>query len=196
MTKDVLINISGLQVDVNEMENNDEPIETISTGNYFFKNGKHYLLFEEVSEGVPGVTKTQIKIKGEDSLEVLKRGVSNAHMIFDTKRKNRSYYETPYGQLNLGIFTRNIKIDEKEDNINIKVEYALDVNYEPLAECTIRINVKPKVKRVFYIRTDEILKGTAHAVPFKCYFLNLAKSPFFFLTGVSRGPLSPFTPVM
>ena len=131
---------------------------------------------------MPGVTKTQIKIKGEDSLEVLKRGVSNAHMIFDTKRKNRSYYETPYGQLNLGIFTRNIKIDEKEDNINIKVEYALDVNYEPLAECTIRINVKPK--------------GSAHAVPFKCYFLNLAKSPFFFLTGVSRGPLSPFTPVM
>lgn len=151
MTKDVLINISGLQVDVNEMENNDEPIETISTGNYFFKNGKHYLLFEEVSEGVPGVTKTQIKIKGEDSLEVLKRGVSNAYMIFDTKRKNRSYYETPYGQLNLGIFTRNIKIDEKEDNINIKVEYALDVNYEPLAECTIRINVKPKGSKEFSI---------------------------------------------
>ena len=151
MTKDVLINISGLQVDVNEMENNDEPIETISTGNYFFKNGKHYLLFEEVSEGVPGVTKTQIKIKGEDSLEVLKRGVSNAHMILDTKRKNRSYYETPYGQLNLGIFTRNIKIDEKEDNINIKVEYALDVNYEPLAECTIRINVKPKGSKEFSI---------------------------------------------
>ena len=151
MTKDVLINISGLQIDVNEMENNDEPIETISTGNYFFKNGKHYLLFEEVSEGVPGVTKTQIKIKGEDSLEVLKRGVSNAHRIFDTKRKNRSYYETPYGQLNLGIFTRNIKIDEKEDNINIKVEYALDVNYEPLAECTIRINVKPKGSKEFSI---------------------------------------------
>ena len=82
---------------------------------------------------------------------MLKRGVSNAHMIFDTKRKNRSYYETPYGQLNLGIFTRNIKIDEKEDNINIKVEYALDVNYEPLAECTIRINVKPKGSKEFSI---------------------------------------------
>ena len=85
MTKDVLINISGLQVDVNEMENNDEPIETISTGNYFFKNGKHYLLFEEVSEGVPGVTKTQIKIKGEDSLEVLKRGVSNACLLYTSR---------------------------------------------------------------------------------------------------------------
>ena len=151
MTKEVLINISGLQVDVNEMENHDEPIETINAGNYFFKNGKHYLLFEEVSEGIAGVTKTQIKINGEESLEVLKRGVSNAHMIFDTKRKHRSYYETPYGQLNLGIFTRKIEVDEKEENINIKVEYALDVNYEPLAECTIRINVKPKGSKAFSI---------------------------------------------
>jgi len=151
MTKEVLINISGLQVDVNEMENHDEPIETINAGNYFFKNGKHYLLFEEVSEGIPGVTKTQIKINGEESLEVLKRGISNAHMIFDTKRKHRSYYETPYGQLNLGIFTRKIEVDEKEENINIKVEYALDVNYEPLAECTIRINVKPKGSKAFSI---------------------------------------------
>ena len=151
MTKEVLINISGLQVDVNEMENHDEPIETINAGNYFFKNGKHYLLFEEVSEGIPGVTKTQIKIHGEESLEVLKRGISNAHMIFDTKRKHRSYYETPYGQLNLGIFTRKIEVDEKEENINIKVEYALDVNYEPLAECTIRINVKPKGSKAFSI---------------------------------------------
>lgn len=151
MTKEVLINISGLQVDVNEMENHDEPIETINAGNYFFKKGKHYLLFEEVSEGIPGVTKTQIKINGEESLEVLKRGISNAHMIFDTKRKHRSYYETPYGQLNLGIFTRKIEVDEKEENINIKVEYALDVNYEPLAECTIRINVKPKGSKAFSI---------------------------------------------
>lgn len=151
MTKEVLINISGLQVDVNEMERQDEPIETINAGNYFFKNGKHYLLFEEVSEGISGVTKTQIKINGQESLEVLKRGGSNTHMIFDTKRKHRSYYETPYGQLNLGIFTRKIEVDEKEENINIKVEYALDVNYEPLAECTIRINVKPKGSKEFSI---------------------------------------------
>ncbi len=151
MTKDVLIKISGLQISANEVENEDEPIETISAGNYFFKNGKHYLLFEEVSEGISAVTKTQIKVRGEESLEVLKRGITNTHMIFDTKKKNRSYYETPYGQLNLGIFTKKIKIEEEENNINIKVEYVLDVNYEPLAECTIRINVKPRGAKNFLI---------------------------------------------
>lgn len=151
MTKEVLINISGLQVGVNEAENQEEPIEVLNAGNYFFKNGKHYLLFEEVAEGMQGVTKTQIKLSGSECLEVIKRGVSNTHMIFDTKKKNRSYYETPYGQLNLGIFTKQIMVDEEDDNMNIKVEYALDVNYEPLAECTIRINVKPRDAKDFSI---------------------------------------------
>lgn len=151
MTKDVLITISGMQADLQEMENDDEPIEIISPGSYFFKNGKHYLLFEEVAEGFTGVTKTQIKLVGNECLEVMKKGISNTHMVFDTKQKNRSYYETPYGQLNLGILTRNIMVDEQEDNINIKVEYLLDVNYEPLAECTIRINVQPRDSKTFSI---------------------------------------------
>lgn len=150
MTKDVLITISGMQADLKEMEaSNEEPIEVVSPGNYFFKNGKHYLLFEEVAEGFQGVTKTQIKLQGEECMEVMRRGISNTHMIFDVKRKNQSYYETPYGQLNLGLFTRNIMLDETEDNINIKVEYLLDVNYEALAECTIRINVKPRNSKKF-----------------------------------------------
>lgn len=152
MTKDVLINISGLQVDVNEVEGDDEPIEVLSSGSYFFKDGKHYLFFEEVAEGIPGVTKTQIKLIGKECLEVTKKGVSNTHMIFDTKRKNHSYYETPYGQFHLDVFTKNIMVDETEDNINIKVEYMLDVNYEPLAECTIRINVKPRDSKNFSIQ--------------------------------------------
>lgn len=152
MTKEVLINISGLQVDVNEAEENEEPVEVLSPGSYFFKDGKHYLFFEEVAEGIPGVTKTQIKLIGKDCVEVMKKGISNTHMIFDTKKKHCSYYETPYGQFHLGIATRKIMVDETEDNINIKVEYLLDVNCEPLAECTIRINVKPRNAKNFSIQ--------------------------------------------
>lgn len=152
MTKEVLVNISGLQMDVNEMEQNDEePIEVLSPGNYFFKDGKHYIFFEEISEGISGVTKTQIKITDNEKVEVIKKGISNTHMIFDTNQKNRSYYDTPYGQLNLGVFTKNIMVDETENNINIKVEYALDVNYEPLAECSIRINIKPRDAKDFSV---------------------------------------------
>lgn len=152
MTKDVLVSVSGLQKAVNEMESYDEePIEVISAGTYYFKDGKHFIFFEEMAEGIPGVTKTQIRLNGKDSLEVRKKGIANVNMVFEKNKNNRCFYQTPFGQINLGIFTKEIKIEESEDNINIRADYNMDVDYEPLAECTIRINVKPKNSKDFSI---------------------------------------------
>ena len=111
MTKDVLISISGLQMDVLEEEKEYEPIEVVAPANYFLKNGKHYILFDEVTEGIPGITKNRIKITGEDALEVMKSGVSNVHMVFEKNKKNLTYYQTPYGQLLIGIHTKEMEVD-------------------------------------------------------------------------------------
>lgn len=144
MTKDVLVSISGLHMAENNMERDDGPVEIISPGTYFFKDGTHYIFFEEMEEGFSEVTKTQIRLKGTESLEVTKRGTCNTHMIFERNKNNRCYYKTPYGQLNLGISTGNIAVDVTEDDIDIRAEYALDINYEPLADCAIRIHVQAK----------------------------------------------------
>lgn len=152
MTKDVIVSVSGLQFDVNDVENEEgQLIEVLNNGTYYLKDGKHYVFFEEVSEGIAEVTKTQIRMKGTEHVEVIKKGVSNTHMIFDKGQKNRSYYETPFGQLNLGLFTKEILFKECEDNINVEVEYALDVNYEPIAECRITIDIKPRNSEKFEI---------------------------------------------
>ena len=152
MTKDILVSISGLQMAVGNVEgNDDEPIEVLSAGSYYFKNGKNYVLFEEAVEGMQGVIKTQIKWKGTEILEVTKKGLSNVHMVFEKNKNNRCYYDTPFGQLNMGIFTTDIYVDEKDDNINIRAEYALDVDYEPIAECVIRINICPRDSKSFSV---------------------------------------------
>ena len=126
MTKDVLISISGLQMDVLEEEKEYEPIEVVAPANYFLKNGKHYILFDEVTEGIPGITKNRIKITGEDALEVMKSGVSNVHMVFEKNKKNLTYYQTPYGQLLIGIHTKEMEVEVSEDNINVKSKDAGD----------------------------------------------------------------------
>ncbi len=57
MTKEVLINISGLQMDVDP----ENPIEMVTTGAYYLKNGKHYILYDELSEDNE-VTKNVLKM--------------------------------------------------------------------------------------------------------------------------------------
>ena len=77
MTKEVLINISGLQMDVDP----ENPIEMVTTGAYYLKNGKHYILYDELSEDNE-VTKNVLKI-GPNSVELTRKGPQGSHMIFE-----------------------------------------------------------------------------------------------------------------
>ena len=95
MTKDVLVTISGLQF---SPENENESVELITSGNYYKKNGKHYIIYDEVTEGFSETTRNIIKLN-DDLLDITKRGVSNVHMMFEKNRKNVTYYYTPYGSL-------------------------------------------------------------------------------------------------
>jgi len=199
MTQDVLLTISGLHdmafADPEENEEN-EPIEVITPASYYWKNGKHYILYDEVMEGIPGVVKNKIKITGEDSMEIMKSGITNAHMVFEKNQMNVTYYDTPYGQLHVGIHTRKLDVNVDDERIDIAVEYGLDVNHEATADCRIAMSIRQrkqfqenKTKRV----NDSI---SSESFTLFCYlFRSLAQNPFF-LGGVSREPLTPFTAVM
>jgi uncharacterized beta-barrel protein YwiB (DUF1934 family) len=146
MKKEVLISISGLHFEVFEdvAENKNNQIEVITPGNYYLRKGKHYILYDEAIEGMTGTIKNRIKITDNNTLEILKTGLSNAHMIFEKDQKNLAYYETPFGQMLVGINTRKMDISVTEQRINVQVDYELDINHEPLADCQIRMNITPK----------------------------------------------------
>lgn len=140
MTKDVIISICGLQ---NGPETDGEPIEMITTGEYFYKNNKHYILYEEVMEGETKTTKNRIKIS-QGQMELTKKGVVNVHMVFEENVKNITHYYTPYGSLTMGIDAKKVEIKELEDELDISVEYGMEMNQEFVADCHITIKVKSK----------------------------------------------------
>lgn len=44
----------------------------------------------------------------------------------------------------IGIDAKSVDIAETDDNIDVKVKYNLEVNYEHLADCSIVMNIKSK----------------------------------------------------
>ena len=82
MTKDVLISISGLHFGTEEENGEGEPVEIITPAVYYLKNDRHYVLYDEVVEGVPGTVKNTIKINGYSLFELRKSGLANARMVF------------------------------------------------------------------------------------------------------------------
>ena len=66
------------------------------------------------------------------------------HMIFEEKKKNVTDYKTPFGSILIGIDTRQICVEENEHQIHVNVDYALEINYEHLADCQISMDVRAK----------------------------------------------------
>ena len=137
MTKDVLINISGLQMDVEP----DNPIEMVTTGAYYLRNGKHYILYDELSEDNE-VTKNVLKI-GPNSVELTRKGAHGSHMVFEEGKENLSYYDTPFGSLLMGVNTSSIDWMEKEEEMRLQVDYDLSVNSDHVSKCKIDVNIRP-----------------------------------------------------
>ncbi len=136
MTKDVLITVSGLQFETEE----DEAVEVISRGEYYFRNGKHFLVYDEPTGDADENSKCVIKISKE-AVEVNKKGAVNVHMLFEKDVSNMTYYTTPVGDMLIEITTLGIVWKEEEDSIYLKLTYALDMNYQHISECELTIRV-------------------------------------------------------
>ena len=141
MNKDVLIHVRGLQM----METDDaqEPIEIVVPGQYYFRNGSHYLRYEEMLDDTEETTVNYIKMS-PNGVEVRKQGQVNVHMVFEEGKKNKTFYNTPYGTLQMGISATGLELKESEDGIQMKVDYALDMNEEHVADCYLTVQAQSK----------------------------------------------------
>ena len=148
MDKEVLIHVSGLQT--MDAEGDQEPIEIVVPGEYYFRNGSHYLRYEEILEDFAEPTINYIKISPK-GMEVRKKGVVNVHMVFEQGKKNMTYYTTPYGTIEMGIAATNLNLEENDSGLNMKVDYALDMNQEHVADCYLAVKAQPKNCKDFTI---------------------------------------------
>lgn len=138
MTKDVLISIRGMQF---EGAMDTEDIEVIQRGHYYCRGGMHYLVYEEPVEGTDQIIKNLIKFNDRE-LYVTKKGAINTALSFRMNEKNLTSYGTPFGNIMVGLHTHQVELTKQDKDMLLTVAYSLDVNYEFLTDCSIRIEVK------------------------------------------------------
>lgn len=141
MEKDVWVSVEGLQYGDNP---EGDRIEIMTPGSYYRKKDQHYVMYDEIAEGGEEITRNVVKFD-TDMISISKSGFTNVEMIFEKNKRNMTNYITPYGSLLVGIDTDRIDIRESEDVINIDIDYALDINYEHLADCRIKMEIKNAV---------------------------------------------------
>ena len=101
------------------------------------------MFYDEVIEGFDQRVRNMIKFKN-GALHVQKKGIVNVNMAFEEEKKYNTCYTTPYGDIMIGIDTDSVEISEEEDHISLDVAYRLEANYEHLADCRIKMDIRSK----------------------------------------------------
>lgn len=141
MNRKVCIKISGLH-GIDNVEDS-ECIEVINIGNYYKRNGKHYVRYEELAESGDTLAGNLIKITPNE-VEIITRanGDRGSHMVFTNGQKNISYYSTPFGGMNMGIETYDLNVAEDKDTIKVEIHYGLEINLDYVTDCRVYITIE------------------------------------------------------
>ena len=140
MTKDVILTITGLHDTDGE---SDAPIETMTPAQYYMKNGKHYIVYDEILDGLEGSLKSTIKFT-EKQVELIRNGAASARMLFQPGQEHMVIYQTPMGPLSISLYTEDMEISVEEEKISLRIDYSLKTEDVVVSESTVNISICPK----------------------------------------------------
>ena len=146
MTENVILTVRGHQTDLGE----DATTELIAGAAYYYRNGKHYILYDEIDPESGEQSGNTIKI-GEDRVDVIRRGAGKFHMVFEKEKQISSQYHTPAGVIQMEIFTSRLRTRQEGENIETEIVYDLHMNDVFISECRVVIRVASKEKAELHI---------------------------------------------
>ena len=77
----------------------------------------------------------------KDSVDVIKKGYNDMHLVFTEGEINHTYLSTIAGKIFVGVNTEKLVVKEENDSINVDVEYSLMMNEEKVSDCKVQIIV-------------------------------------------------------
>lgn len=119
MEKDIFISIKSIQNSPDgELIQNTGPF----CGQYFYKDGFHYCLYEEILEGVDHPVKSRIKFSS-DVVTLHKSGDVNFDATYEIGKDYLCNYHTMFGPICMKIRTNHISVRETDNRLTLSLQY-------------------------------------------------------------------------
>lgn len=119
----------------------DDLIEVVTPGYFHITDGGFRAEYTETKiSGMEG-TETSIIIR-ENSFELIRKGSTETKMEFDYRKESIALYKTPYGVMDVNIYTRKLDISMTENGGSLSVDYILTIGGEQTLNTYLTIDIK------------------------------------------------------
>ena len=129
MKKKVLISLTSIQ----HQDDDTNKTELLTKAEFVRENGYDIISYEDTSAtGFEGSV-TTIKVDGCRNASITRQGTANSVLSLEIGRKHFCQYGTPYGCLQIGVYTHAIENTLAKDGI-LYLKYTLDLNSSFLSD--------------------------------------------------------------
>ncbi len=135
MMKDVIINIKGI-------DGEEDAIELTTDGRFGEKNGSYFVSYDESEMLGMGKVKTTLYIKPDNSVILQRTGELESRLVVEEGRRSLCRYNTPEGELLIGIYGEAVKTDLNPTGGEISMKYTIDSNLKLISRNTVNISIR------------------------------------------------------
>lgn len=137
LKKDVLIALNSQSVHDGTP---DDPVEMITAGRYYKKNGVYYISYQEtvITGGDPG--RTTVKVE-PDQVTILRFGPISGQLVFQRGKKHLSHYDLDVGSLSMGIYTRILEKSFDDRGGHLRLHYDVEIDNLLIGETSLELQV-------------------------------------------------------
>lgn len=140
MEEQYMITVIGKQT----VDGESDQIEVITAGDLCIEDGRITITYPEYTEDTPA-RKTDTTVTLEKGvLRIDRQGEMSSHLILEQGVRHECLYQTPMGQMFIGIFTDRIQAEIGERGGEISAAYQLDFNHTVVSYNEFYISVKEK----------------------------------------------------
>ena len=144
MEEKYIITVVGKQT----VDGEEDKIEVFTAGDMTIEGDKITITYPEYPEekgSALSAQTTETTVTLENGvLSIDRQGEMSSHLILEKGKRHECLYQTPMGQMFIGIFTDEIKTDLDEHGGEITAAYQLDFNRTVVSYNEFYISVKEK----------------------------------------------------
>ena len=119
-----------------------EAIELVTEGVMEWDGARCTLTYLETELTGMGSTKTVIQVMGEE-VTLLRQGEVVSQMVFRQGKRHLSFYNTPYGEMTIGVNARHVMVDMDHSGGDIELDYDIEMDHAVTGRNVFAIHVEP-----------------------------------------------------
>ena len=134
-------NITILLKSIQWIDDDKTETELITKARYQKNGDKIKISYDDTSAtGVEGSV-TDIEVEGEKNATVMRSGTTNSLITLEPEKKHYCHYETPYGDMQIGVYTHKIE-NKLETEKSLYMKYTIDINSAYVSDNEIILEIK------------------------------------------------------